>query len=200
MKKESKLYKWGKIILLYIVVMIFALLFKHNVMALAFIKSTSMYPTLNDCEFVLLSRTNKTDKSKYQVGDIVMFEAPSVTKTIEEMFFEGPFAVYNDEPEGTLNRIIYYVFETTKTSYVKRIIAFGGDTVEFKNNKVYVNDVELEEDYLPEGTITESQGIPFIRVPEGYVYVLGDNREESLDSRRLGCIPIERLEGKVLFK
>jgi len=200
MERKKKLYSWIRIIFIWIICAIITLIFKHNVMAVAFIKSTSMYPTLNDSEFVLLSRTNKKDKSKYKVGDIIMFEAPSDTKTVEEMFFEGPIAVYDYEPEGTLNRIIYYVLEATKLSYVKRIVAVGGDTVEFKNYKVYVNGIELEEDYLPEGTITESKGLPCVRIPEGYVYVLGDNREESLDSRRFGCIPIERLEGKVLFK
>ena len=66
----------------------------------------------------------------------------------------------------------------------------------------------LQEDYLPEGTITDSGardgygGGQFldIIVPEGTVFVLGDNRGNSGDSRKFGCIPYNKIEGKVVLR
>ena len=159
MERENRLYRWIRIIIAWITFAVVALPVKHYVMAIVLVKNHSMYPTLKDSEFVLVSRTNRLTMADYEIGDIIMFEAPSDTKTIEDMFFGDPIAEYDFEPEGTLNRIIYYGLEATKLSYVKRIVAVGGDTLEFKDSKLYVNDVELVEDYLPEGTITEPRGI-----------------------------------------
>ena len=200
MKILKRLYIWIRIILVWITCAAVILPVKHYVFAIMLVKNTSMYPTLKDNEFVLVNRTRRLTLTEYEVGDIIMFEAPTDTKTAEELVFGNPIAVYDYEPEGTLNRIIYYGLEATKLSYVKRIVAVGGDVVEFRDSKVYVNGEELEEDYLPEGTITEPIVFYWIRVPEGCVYVLGDNREKSLDSRRFGCIPVEKIEGKVLFR
>lgn len=89
-------------------------------------------------------------------------------------------------------------------SLVKRIIAEGGDTVyvNFSTGKVYVNDAELVEYYV--NTPTERQyDIAFpITVPEGSVFLLGDNRNDSLDSRSslVGCVAKKNIIGKVLFK
>jgi len=79
------------------------------------------------------------------------------------------------------------------TPLIKRIIGIGGDTVRIDeiNNQVYVNEVAINEDYLDDDCVTQlklMQGT--VNVPEGYVFVLGDNRIVSLDSRMpslLGC-------------
>lgn len=91
-------------------------------------------------------------------------------------------------------------------SFVKRVIAVGGQhvVIDYENNAVYVNGVPLEEPYVPE-PMKETYA-PFftqndIIVPEGFFYVLGDNRNHSVDSRdeRLGCVSCEDILGKVLF-
>ncbi len=89
-------------------------------------------------------------------------------------------------------------------SLVKRVIALGGDSVyiNFSTGKVYVNEAELIEYYV--NTPTERQyDIAFpITVPQGSVFLLGDNRNDSIDSRSslIGCVGEKNIVGRVLFK
>lgn len=85
---------------------------------------------------------------------------------------------------------------------VKRVVASPGDTIDFIDGKLHVNGSAVEEDYLAEGTVTnppvdwsESQV-----VPDGHVYVLGDNRESSADSRVFGFVPKDAIVGHVLIR
>lgn len=88
----------------------------------------------------------------------------------------------------------------TNKNLVKRIIGVPGDKVVIKDGNVYVNDNKLEETYLEEGTYTE--GEVDLTVPEGKLFVLGDNRKISLDSRSelVGLVDIDTLEGKVFVR
>ena len=95
---------------------------------------------------------------------------------------------------------MYYVLETSKTSYIKRVIGVAGDHIKIEDGKVYRNGEELHEDYLAEGTVTKSKTYSDITVPDDCVFVMGDNREHSTDSRDFGCIPISKIESKVAFR
>jgi signal peptidase I len=79
--------------------------------------------------------------------------------------------------------------------YVKRIIGLGGDTIEIKNNSVYLNGTELAEPYI----VKENIDFNLIKVPEGSYFVLGDNRPNSHDSRAMGPINEDKIIGKALF-
>ncbi|WAA13620.1 signal peptidase I [Fervidibacillus halotolerans] len=87
-----------------------------------------------------------------------------------------------------------------KKDYIKRIIGLPGDHIEYKNDTLYINGQKYDEPYLDKykkelvgGTLTE----PFsIVVPEGHVFVMGDNRRYSKDSRHIGPIPMENVLGK----
>lgn len=80
---------------------------------------------------------------------------------------------------------------------IKRVIAAGGQRLEIKNNSVYVDGVELDEEYLPEPM--EYDGSIDIVIPDGEVFLMGDNRNFSRDSREIGCIPIKNIKGKVIL-
>ena len=83
---------------------------------------------------------------------------------------------------------------------IKRVIGLPGDTITFEDGKVFVNGVELDEPYLMKQDSTQS-GIPTYIVPEDHVFVLGDNRENSNDSRFSGYpyIPLKNIHAQYLF-
>ena len=91
--------------------------------------------------------------------------------------------------------------ELGKTSYIKRVIAIEGDKVEIKDGHVFINDKLLSEPYLSDGVVTEATGVfnNFV-VPKGYVFLMGDNRSGSMDCREFGCIPVSKIESKVVFR
>lgn len=91
--------------------------------------------------------------------------------------------------------------------WVKRVIATEGDEVriDYDENKVYVNGEALAEDYINHDVddLMEVRGTQnSLTVPEGECYVLGDNRNNSHDSRAadVGTLPVEKIEGKVVFR
>ncbi len=80
---------------------------------------------------------------------------------------------------------------------IKRVIGVPGDRVQARDNQVFINNQLLIEPYLDEGTITRDFG-PII-VPEGEVFVMGDNRGDSRDSRSFGTISEDRVIGRAFF-
>ena len=86
---------------------------------------------------------------------------------------------------------------------VKRVIANPGDWVDIdKDGNVYVNSVRLEEPYLEEKAFGETNiELPY-QVPEGKIFVMGDNRSVSIDSRNssIGCVADEQIVGKIVYR
>ena len=80
---------------------------------------------------------------------------------------------------------------------IKRVVALPGETVEGRDNQVFIDGEALDEDYLPAGTITSSFGPE--TVPDGTVWVMGDNRAASDDSRRFKAIPQENIVGRAFI-
>ena len=83
---------------------------------------------------------------------------------------------------------------------IKRVIGLPRDHIQIKDGSVYVNSEKLEESYISSEVSTESFILNDFTVPEGYYFMMGDNRERSSDSRTLGCIPKNKLEGRVVRK
>lgn len=87
---------------------------------------------------------------------------------------------------------------------IKRVVALAGEAIEIKNCDVYINDTKLTEDYLPESDASNPDpaarcrvvSMRRITVPEGHVFVMGDNRPESFDSRSFGSIPESLVIGR----
>jgi len=113
------------------------------------------------------------------------------------------------------NKIIYVVSEPKRgdiivlkapddpdKDYIKRVIGIAGDTVEIKDGKVFVNDEILKEEYTAEDAYTYEYEETTWKVPKGYVFVLGDNRNRgaSKDSRYLGSIDIDSIKGKASYR
>lgn len=80
---------------------------------------------------------------------------------------------------------------------VKRLIAMSGDTITFENNEVYLNGEKLEEDYVKDGYVEALDGS--FTVPEDHVWVMGDNRNNSIDSRHIGFVSMDEVEGRVIM-
>ena len=83
-----------------------------------------------------------------------------------------------------------------KDDLIKRLIGLPGDTVEVKNGKLYVNDVLQNEPYLAEPI---QYSLKKITVPEGKLFVLGDNRNRSYDSHEWGFVDIANVKGKAFI-
>jgi signal peptidase I len=82
--------------------------------------------------------------------------------------------------------------------FIKRVIGLPGDVLESRDGIVYRNDEPLAETYLAEGTFTN--GLVRTTVPAGSVFVMGDNRGESTDSRSFGAVPIDTIVGQAFVR
>lgn len=183
-----------------VIAIVLALLIKFFLGTPTVVKQYSMYPTYKPNDRLILNRLERSKLPKR--GDVVTFEAPS--KNIYgpgEYDLNNPVAKYEYQPSNIFNKFTFYVLEINKTSYIKRVIAIEGDKVEIKDGKVYINNELLPEKYLAEGVKTEVTGVfnNFI-VPKGYIFLMGDNRSGSMDCRNFGCIPVEKIESKVVFR
>lgn len=81
---------------------------------------------------------------------------------------------------------------------IKRVIAVGGETIEVRQGNVYVNGQPLKEPYI-NTVVTRRDDMAPLPVPEGYIFVMGDNRSWSFDSRAIGPIALDKVDGKAFF-
>lgn len=199
--KTKDILEW---IICIVIAFVLALLVRYYIGTPTIVKMPSMYPTLKQDQRLILNRWCRTIKEMPSRGDIITFEAP----TSDSYIFPKDFnpndvaAKYSNEKTKALDKFIYNVLEVNKASYIKRVIALPGEHLQIKDGKVYINDVELQEDYLQPQITTSTENCPFydLVVPENCVFVMGDNRPESTDSRRFGCIPLEKIESKVWIR
>jgi len=198
--KVKDIFEW---IYCIIIAVVLALLIRYYVGTPTIVKQSSMYPTFKQNERLILNRIYRTKHTTPQRGDIVTFESPSLSYVNpEDANLDNPTAKYEKEVNGLFAKFIYNVLEINKISYIKRVIALPGEHLEIKDGKVYINGEQLQEDYLSDEVYTDSSDGAFIDliVPEGTVFVMGDNRSQSSDSRRFGCIPFEKIESKVWLR
>jgi signal peptidase I len=164
-----------------------ALLIKSTLIQAFWIPTGSMEPTLMPGDRVIVAKVPYYFGDP-QRGDIIVFEEPDPA----------------DEPDrGVVGEVTHWLGQGLGFSppdhpdYIKRVIGEPGDTVWARGGHVYVNDVKISEPYLPDGLRTAR--FPKTKVPEGKLFVMGDNRNNSLDSRfGLGFVPIDRVIGKAV--
>jgi len=82
---------------------------------------------------------------------------------------------------------------------IKRVIGLPGDIMEIKGGNIYIDYLELDESYI-KGTTFAFRAEGKITVPEGSVFVMGDNRENSNDSRIFGFVELDSIEGRAVFR
>ncbi len=140
------------------------------------VEGYSMLPTLDNGEYVLISRLSYK-LGDFQRGDIIVFRPP--------MYPDAPFWQRLFGLPG---------FDDKYEDYIKRIIGLPGDTVRIANGTVYINNVPLIEPYIAAPPDYSNEWT----VPEGQLFVLGDNRNNSADSHAWGFLPEENILGKAL--
>ncbi len=139
------------------------------------VRQMSMEQTLDQGDYVLVYKLTPRFDS-YKRGDIIVFQPP----------------------EG-------WAIDGDRTPFIKRIIGLGGDTVELRDGHVYVNGAELQEPYLyqedgvPQPTDPTS-GQSRWTVPAGDLFVMGDHRQASADSRTFGPIPATSVIGRAWLR
>ena len=94
--------------------------------------------------------------------------------------------------------MLYYPVDPSK-SFVKRVIAEEGDQVRIVDGQVYVNDIPLNDDYVPLEYRSHDDWGPKV-IPPGYYFVMGDHRNNSSDSRHWGYVPKKYIIGKVQLR
>ena len=150
------------------------------------VDGSSMLPSLVNGEMLLVNRNAYDSWDMYTLIDWL----PGVEHASAKEFtpFSGPH-------RGDV--IVFNPPVSSDKPYIKRVIGLPGDTVEIKDGTVYVNGTRLDETYL-HGDTTDCQprACDPVVVPEGHVFVLGDNRAHSSDSRYFGTVEISSIVGK----
>jgi len=152
---NEKTLKIFKELLPYIIIILVVVLIRTFIVTPVQVVGTSMVPTLNDKQILLLKKYDK----EYERFDIV-------------------------------------VFEHEKSTLIKRVIGLPGEHVEYRDNKLYINGKKINENFIKEDTedFTLSE-INYKKIPKGYYFVMGDNRNNSTDSRYIGLIKDNQIKG-----
>lgn len=174
LKRDSMSGLWNESIRLardvFLILVVFVLLGVFAVQPVV-VEGTSMLPHLHDGERLLVNK-------------LVYYNIQSVRW-------------------GHLDRgdiVVFWYPKEPDKSYVKRIIGLPGETVEVRSGKVYINGRELKEDYLDNEHNQNMPTLPPRRVDPHHYFVMGDNRDNSSDSRYWGLVPEKYIYGKAFFR
>lgn len=160
------------------------------------VKQVSMLPTAVQGERLVIQRST-IFKRDLKYGDIITFLAPQDAVTIKD---ESDVTAKYDEYTG-FSSFLYNFVGIGQMSYIKRVIGMAGDHIVIGTDGiVYRNDQPLEEPYLKDGTTSQNGSYVDVVVPDNCIFVMGDNRLESKDSRSFGCIPIDKVNGYVTMR
>ncbi|WP_297965476.1 signal peptidase I [uncultured Anaerovibrio sp.] len=133
------------------------------------------------------------------VVELYLVDGPSMMPTLEhqQRLVVNKFIYRMRAPERGEILIFQYPRDKSR-DFIKRVIAIPGDTIEIKDHNVYVNGELQNEDYI---LAKSRMDYPKTTIPDGHVFVMGDNRNNSEDSRfpDVGFVPYDLLKGKAML-
>lgn len=136
---------------------------------------------------------------RYFIVELYMVEGPSMQPTLVngERLVVNKFIYRFKVPERGEVLVFRYPQDPSR-DFIKRVIGVAGDTIEIKDGRVFRNGQLLNEPYILEKT---KGSYPLATIPEGTVFVMGDNRNNSEDSRfsDVGFVPLELIKGKAVM-
>lgn len=177
---------WRELPILIVIALVLAVGIKTFVVQAFYIPSGSMLETLQIDDRVLVSKLSYVWGEPGR-GDVVVFDDPRGEVGESESI---PSRLWRNLAESIGIR-------TPQSEFIKRVIAVGGDTIEARDGFVFVNGEAIEELYLPSYASTFDFGPR--TVAEGELFVMGDNRDDSVDSRSFGTIPVEDVVGRAFI-
>jgi signal peptidase I len=193
-KEESGLGFLRELPILVLVAFAIAIIIKTFVVQAFYIPSESMQNTLLVNDRVLVSKFIYRFKDP-RPGDIVVFVAPPSATTSLPAPSGGISGFLNSLKEGL-------GLPSSQRDFIKRVVAVGGDTVQVKDNALYVNSVRKDEPYLKDhnpATMGMGDYGP-TKVPKDHLFVMGDNRSNSDDSRMFGTITKSSVLGQAFLR
>ena len=182
--KEHKRWRFvGSFPFLVLVALVVAIVIKSVLVQAFYIPSPSMEPTLQEGDRVLVYKLG------YDVGrqDVVVFVNPN-GGTAPDRGLVGGFLHWLGEGIG--------VAQPQDEDFIKRVIGLPGETIEIRDQTVFVDGEPLEEPYLTAQANTCNREFGPVTVPDDALFVMGDNRCNSADSRYgLGFVPVAKVVG-----
>jgi signal peptidase I len=181
--KKHALPFWLELPLLILAALAIAVVIKTFFFQAFWIPSSSMEDTLQIDDRVMVN------KLAYRIGDlhrghIVVFDDPRFDAALEETLFEA----------SRRNITEAIGLSVPRTEFIKRVIGLPGERVEIVDNQVFIDGAPIDEPYLKPGSSMPDFG-PII-VPDGEMFVMGDNRNSSQDSRYFGSVSTDTVVGR----
>jgi signal peptidase I len=179
---------WVELPVLLVVALAVAVVIKTFLIQPFYVPSESMLPTIETNDRVMVSKLNYRFADPRR-GEIVVFTSPFNDEVDQESI-----------PQAVVRHVLEAIGIQTASAddLIKRIVAVGGDTVEIRDGSLYVNGELADEPYL-----FQQGGMPAFGpelVPADSVFVMGDNRAVSYDSRRFGAIPLDHVLGEAVVR
>ena len=182
----SILLETVKVTVMLFIALVIALTLRAYVFEWTKVSGSSMEDTLYDRQ-VLLSYRLGYEFSEPKRGDIIIF-----------IYKKGEYKLFKFINKSEFFKKI--VPNSSDVNYIKRVVGVPGDTVFIDyDGYLYINGKKMEESYAKGRTYGYSIQYP-LTVPKGKVFVLGDNREFSKDSREIGLVDSKQIKGRAVFR